>query len=246
MKIKTSLGIFMVAALTSHNATAQTFNVTATEREQVRQFYNLVYNASANVPPDWTGSIGTCSPGTISAAYTTATLLRVNFFRALAGSASGVTFSNTYNQDAQAAALIMSANNNLSHSPPPTWSCYSSDGAIGASDSNLAEGNAGPDAIDGFMQDGGTNNYFTGHRRNMIYPPTLTMGAGSVPATTVNGTDFVATAALYVLGRESAPARPRATRMSAGRRVDTFLINWSIHAGVSLFRVPIFRRRQSP
>src|SRR6266478_6894557 len=128
MNIQTLLSAFAVAALASHAATAQTFSVTATNREEVRQFYNLVYDASENVPIGWTGSINGCNAGTISQAYLDATRSRVNFYRALAGAPTGVTFSNTYNGWCQQAALMFSANQAPNHFPPPTWSCLTTDG----------------------------------------------------------------------------------------------------------------------
>ena len=51
-------------------------------------------------------------------------LLRLNYYRAMAGVPATVTFSDTYNAMDQQAALMMSANGQLSHSPPTTWTCY--------------------------------------------------------------------------------------------------------------------------
>ena len=42
------------------------------------------------------------------------------------------SLSDTYNLKAQAAALMMSVNRALSHSPPSTWICYTPEGAQGA------------------------------------------------------------------------------------------------------------------
>ena len=51
---------------------------------------------------------------------------RINYFRAMAGVGDDITFDSTYNTKAQAAALMMSANQALSHSPPADWDCFSS------------------------------------------------------------------------------------------------------------------------
>ena len=77
-------------------------------------------------------------------------LLRLNYFRAMAGVPATVTFSDTYNAMDQRAALMVSANAQVSHSPPTTWTCYRADGAQAASQSNLILGAFGRNAIDLF------------------------------------------------------------------------------------------------
>ena len=74
----------------------------------------------------------TCDAGTTSAAFRDSVLLRLNYFRAMAGVPADVTFSDTYNAKAQQAALMMSVNNQLSHNPPTIWQCYTADGAEAA------------------------------------------------------------------------------------------------------------------
>jgi uncharacterized protein YkwD len=151
-------------------------------RQSVLDFYTQQY--LVGVPTiDWTGSIDTCTPGTTSQAFRDAVLRRVNYFRAMAGVPNKVTLYDTYNTKAQAAALMMSANNDLNHTPPNTWQCYSTDGNEGAGNSNLSLGTNGPDAISGQLQDGGDSNYFAGHRRGILYPQSQQMGTGNVPAT---------------------------------------------------------------
>ena len=86
-----------------------------------------------------------------------------------------------YNQKAQAAALMMSVNGKLSHDPPSSWDCYSSDGKTGAGNSNLYLGVFGPDAISGYIYDPGSGNYPVGHRRWILYPQTKHMGTGDIP-----------------------------------------------------------------
>src|SRR6478736_4139826 len=56
--------------------------VNISSRETSRQFFNLVYGASENVPINWSGSISTCTPGTNSSTYLQAVARRVNYFRA--------------------------------------------------------------------------------------------------------------------------------------------------------------------
>ena len=56
----------------------------------------------------------TCTAGTTSQAYADATILRVNYFRAMAGLQADVVLSNAWNLKAQDAALMMSAQGALS------------------------------------------------------------------------------------------------------------------------------------
>jgi hypothetical protein len=195
------LGIALVAMLGNFgpaysSAQAQPFNIDTGSREIVRSFYNRVYQASEGVPIGWTGDIASCNAGTVSPAYQEATRLRVNFFRAMAGLPSNITFSEANNAKAQAAALMMSANKQLNHQPPTSWTCYTQLGSDGAP-SNLNMGSTGPKSIDSFMQDGGDNNAEAGHRRWIMVPEQLTMGSGHIPGT--SSTDWQSmTAALWV------------------------------------------------
>jgi hypothetical protein len=77
--------------------------------------------------------------------------------------------------------MMMSRNNTLNHFPPPSWLCYTADGADAADSSNLAIGSAGADSIVGYMKDSQANNTAVGHRRWLMYPQTEVMGTGDVP-----------------------------------------------------------------
>ena len=93
---------------------------------------------------------------------------------------AGITFSATYNDKAQAAALMMSVNSQLSHSPPASWSCYTSGGADGAGHSNLFLGVHGWDTISGCIGDAGAKRR---RRPSPLDPPPQTqiMGTGDIP-----------------------------------------------------------------
>ena len=94
---------------------------------------------------------------------------------------------------------MMTANNQLSHTPPDTWTCYTAAGAEAAGKSNLALGAAGPAAIALYVADPGSGNTALGHRRWILYPPQVEMGTGS----TGNAND------LWVIGSFGArPASP--------------------------------------
>jgi hypothetical protein len=157
------------------------FTVNTFSREQVRSFYNAVYPSSDNVPMDSTAVVSNCVPGTNSAAFQNAVVRRINWFRAMAGVPANVTLSSVDSANNQAAALMMSANMALSHFPPTSWSCYTGSGANAASNSDLAIGTSGSDAITGYIWDFGANNTVVGHRRWILYPQTQVMGTGDVP-----------------------------------------------------------------
>ena len=158
------------------------FSVNSSSREEMRSFYNAVYTASDGVPINSTSEVGNCTPGATSAAYQDAVARRINWFRAAAGIPASITLDNGYGMNDQAAALIMSANGMLSHFPPANWSCYTSSGANAASNSDLAIGNAGADAITAYIWDFGAGNSEVGHRRWILYPQTQVMGTGDIPA----------------------------------------------------------------
>jgi hypothetical protein len=158
------------------------FSVNIASREEMRSFYNGVYTASSGLPINSTSVVSNCVPGANAAAYQDAVVRRINWFRAAAGIPASITLDNGDCTNDQAAALMMSANGALSHFPPPSWSCYTSSGANAASNSNLAIGNAGPDAITAYIGDYGANNTEVGHRRWILYPQTQIMGTGDIPA----------------------------------------------------------------
>jgi len=152
-------------------------------RENSLNYYNSNYLISSPPPINWTGSHGSCDPGTTSPEFQQAVLERINYFRAMAGVPDDVVFSEESNLKAQAAALLMSVNRSLSHDPPETWTCYCTLADEGAGSSNLYLGINGWEAITGYMRDPGTYNDAVGHRRWILYPQTRFMGTGDIPAT---------------------------------------------------------------
>lgn len=156
--------------------------VDTSSREQVREFYNAVFSASTGVAINTTAVTGSCEPGTNSPAFVNATLLRINWYRALAGLPASLTFDPGESAQDQAAAVMMSQHGALQHTGSwAGWTCFSSDGTNAAANSNLALGNYGPDAITAYILDNGANNPEVGHRRWILYPQTQVMGTGDVP-----------------------------------------------------------------
>ena len=175
-------------------------------RQASRDDYTNAYMASEGVPIGWTGNLDSCTPGTTSPAYRAAVVQRINYYRSMAGVPGIITLNDTYNQKAQAAALMMSRNNALNHTPPSSWQCYSDDGSAGAGSSNLALGASGPGAINLYMRDNGGNTA-VGHRRWVLYPQTQQMGTGDIPSTSGHS----AANSLVIFDSHGADARP-ATR----------------------------------
>jgi len=152
-------------------------------RDAVVALYNTVYVSGDLVALTWTGSVAGCNPGTTNLAHQQAVIDRVNYFRSLAGLPSVTLLGGIPTTQAQGAALMMSANNALSHSPPSNWICYTGDGATGAGKSNIALGVNGVDAIDLYVDDPGGGNSAAGHRRWILYPPQASIGTGDVART---------------------------------------------------------------
>ncbi len=164
---------------------------------QANWFYQNTFAAPATVDPEWNGNVEAENAGVLGADYLAAIIARVNDYRWMAGLPGGVTLDSTENASAQQAALMMAANDELSHSPSPDWLDYSPPGADGAAHSDLTLGASGVTAIDLYMTDPGSGNTFVGHRRWVLYPPTQTMGVGDIPSESN---------ALYVVQPDAAPA----------------------------------------
>lgn len=128
----------------------------------------------------WTGSYDGCFAGDSSDELRQATIDRVNYFRAMAGVPAVVEEDPKYSHLAQAGALMMSAEGQLSHYPDSDYACFSTDGETAAANSNLYLGRVGPWAVDGYIEDPGEKNIDVGHRITILHPPTTRMGVGHV------------------------------------------------------------------
>lgn len=110
----------------------------------------------------WAGSVSSCQPGTMSADWQERSLISVNLYRWFAG-LPPLTLNPSLYSGQQECALILDANNSLSHNPGPGWACYTSKGASHAGSSNIAT-TPSIKAIDLYMVDPG-NASTLGHRR---------------------------------------------------------------------------------
>jgi hypothetical protein len=124
----------------------------------------------------WSGSVASCTVGDISADGRANALKLINLYRWLADLPAVVT-DPTRDAQAQACALMMEAEGSLSHSPGEDWLCYSEEGAMGASSSNIS-GGPGVSSIEAYMVDNG-NATTIGHRRWTLSNSLGPIGLGS-------------------------------------------------------------------
>jgi hypothetical protein len=127
---------------------------------------------------------------------------RINYFRRQVGYTEKITLDNTKSASSQDCSLMMKANNKLSHSPTPDWSCYTTAGADAAGNSNISLGNHSTASLTGQMQDGGAGNTAAGHRRWILYSGLKTIGHGS---TDVSSNLYV----IHNYGNPKAPSTPK-------------------------------------
>lgn len=169
--------LILVLFVSTRNADASGYSVDTWDRGAVVAFYHSVYRAQDALDPAWTGNVASCTAGDVTADYRAAAVRRVNFFRAMAGLPADIQLRDDWNAKCQEGALMLNANQQLSHSPPPTWKCYTSAGAEALSRSDIAYGYATAwDAVTAWMADPGI--WTAGHRRWVLHPPAAQMGFG--------------------------------------------------------------------
>lgn len=152
------------------------------DRASVVRLYHTRFLPAEVTTSGWAGNVSNCTQGTTSTAFKQSVVDRINAYRAFAGLPGVGLFTDTKVSDTQRAALMMSRNNALNHSPPTNWPCYTTGGANGAYYSNLALGAYGFDAIDLYMDDPGTGNGAVGHRRWLLFPNQANVATGDIPS----------------------------------------------------------------
>ena len=160
----------------SQNVATPVQAVDTNARQAVMDLYNNEIVRAFAVTPQWTGSISGCNAGDTSTEWKKAVVRTVNSYRVLAGLPGNVTLNITTSALAQQAALMMEANWQLNHSPPMNWLCYSGEGATAASNSNLASGAIGPQAMRFYMSERGVSSL--GHRHGILYSQLGEVGTG--------------------------------------------------------------------
>lgn len=148
-------------------------------RDSAVKDYNEMYLGSKVVFTTWTGNVGSCDPGTVPQSVHDAVIKRINYFRKITGLNYDCVMDASLFPAQQQTALMMTANFDLSHNPPATWSCYTQDGADGAAKSNLRLGSAATDAVTAFMEDSEDYNEAVGHRRWLLYSKQSAFSHGS-------------------------------------------------------------------
>lgn len=201
----TGIALLALAASCPAQEQAPVPSVDATDRERVANLYRQYYLPGNNVDPGWTGSLDGGDPGTLSEAYRTATLQRINYYRAMCGLTSNLAFGAAEDGKCQQAALMMAAQGDISHTPPPSWKFYTADAAQACANSNIrldSVGDEGPGAVDRFIADDEANNTDVGHRRWFLYPDEGEMGSGAIPPADA----YAGTAAIWIMNFVPRPA----------------------------------------
>jgi len=156
--------------------------IDTSDRDEVIAAFRAAFDREAP-PMNWTGEAGQCDPGDSSDALRRETLIRIAYYRAMAGVPATVIEDPLMSDKAQAAALMMSVEGELTHHPDSDYACFSAAGQEAAANSNLYLGRTGPLAIDGYIEDPGDRNVDVGHRSTILHPPTEVMGIGHVSGT---------------------------------------------------------------
>lgn len=115
------------------------------------------------IEPVWTGSLSTCDPGEPDETFSLAAVDRINHVRALADLPPIRPLAS---DDALACAVLMNANGQIAHEPPPDWSCFTQDAGETAARSLLAN-YGGIEVVGGLLVDPG-NDSTLGHRRWLL------------------------------------------------------------------------------
>lgn len=150
--------------------------------------------------------IGSCNPGLITPAEQAEAIDYINSVRLL-HDLPPVVHDPSHDLHAREAALIIAANDYLSHNPPDTLDCWSPDGRLGSQKSNLAWAAR----LDGEPQKGFTSTYMidtwwkdsaiemVGHRRWLLDPFLREVSFGRVDRPG-NATNYsITAAALWVI-----------------------------------------------
>ena len=127
-------------------------------------------------PARWDGDARQCRGGVADTETAERAIRIVNAYRSLAGVPT-VRLKPPWNIPAQACAIVAHANNQLSHTPPREWVCWSELGAQAAAVSLLANRGV-PVAVDAFIMDRGNESSMV-HRRWLLSEKIGRLGVGS-------------------------------------------------------------------
>lgn len=147
-----------------------------------------------------------CYPGELADAEKSAVLSRVNYIRTLHGLAP-VSYDYSNDIYVQAAAILGAVNENLTHYPEQSDICYSEEGDLGASSSNLAlwffsriTQWSSTNFVDVWISE--KNSVSIGHRRWTLNPFMKSISFGRVDRVTESGRHY-SSAAMWVFDEGS-------------------------------------------
>lgn len=176
---------------------------------------------SADAPTDgWAGAtalyadvpdVTHCHAGRLRDAAKAEMLARLNAVRAL-HALPPVRYEPSADAEVAEAALMMAANGALSHTPPPSWKCYTATGASGAGTSNLHGGLISPylawysvaDELAGWLRD--ARSATIGHRRWLLSPFLQQIAYGRVDQALAEGRTSAAALKVFRFAGEPAVA----------------------------------------
>jgi hypothetical protein len=151
-------------------------------KERTIKLYDSLYQTSEIDTIVWNGNLKNCNPGNLSNSILIKAQNRINFFRKVNG-LSEVKNNPNLNKDAQSAALLVKANNQLTHNAKSTMKCYSKSASNGCLKSCIGFSDwvffPKTSFVSGFICDFGDANYFVGHRRWLLYSKLSEFGYGA-------------------------------------------------------------------
>lgn len=179
-------GVLAAVLAVAPPASAQD-SIDTQDRLAVTSAYQTQLAPALLIPTGWNGDLATCRAGETTAQSQQSVLDAVNYMRAMVG-LGPVELSARLSERSQDAALIMAANDIITHDLPRSARCWTEDGYLGAKNGNLALGYGwapgelatvtGARAVVSYMNDPGPENGPVGHRRWLLYQQLSKIGNG--------------------------------------------------------------------
>lgn len=201
-------GVLVFGLLTSSTTAAADQAIDNQDRGSVITAYQSWLAPLLLVPTGWDGDLNECRAGKPSTESQQAVRGAVNYMRAMAG-LGPVELSEKLSQRSQDAALIMAANDIITHDLPKSARCWTKDGYLGAKNGNLALGYGygpgqlanvtGARAVVSYMNDPGPGNGPVGHRRWLLFQQLGQIGNGDTDISN----------SIYLIGSKQQAGSPR-------------------------------------
>ena len=184
--------------------------------------------------------MSSCDAGQLKTSEKQLALTTVNAIRAVHG-LKPVTYDNLHDIGTARSALISVANQQLSHTPPPTWFCYTQDGYDASNSSNLflrwasAKSNYATEAgIASLLVDDGVSSL--GHRRWLLHPFLSQTSFGRVDGKPFSNNNWATGMTLKVIGYPDADLSDNNAEYVA-YPVGTYPAAWFKHGWYMSFSV---------